>query len=95
MSVVGDLDLATLPQFRAAVDRLDGPAMAVDLTSAAYLDTVVLGVVLGVRVRAARTGATFVVVCPEGPVHDLLVESGVTELVDVVAAVDALEEFAR
>lgn len=94
VAVVGDLDLATLPRFRSAVEGLAGPSVGVDLTSAAYLDTVVLGVLLGARVRTRRTGGRFAVVCPPGAVHDLLVEAGVAELLAVVPSVDMLPAVA-
>ena len=91
VGVVGDLDLATLPRLRAATDALTGPAVGVDLTAAAYLDTVALGVLLGARVRALRVGSRFAVVCPPGPVHDLLVEAGVADVLGVVATVEELD----
>ena len=88
LAVVGDLDLATLPQLRTAADQLAGPQVGVDLTSVGYLDTVVLGVLLGARLRARRGGARFVVVCPPGPVRDLLAEAGVDGVLEVVGSVD-------
>ena len=90
-TVVGDLDLATLPALRTALDQLDGQRTGLDLSDVAYLDTVVLGVVLGARVRARRRGGEFVVVCPAGAARDLLAESGVDRVLTVLASVTDLE----
>ncbi len=85
-TVVGDLDLGTLPALRTALDQLDGPRVGLDLTDAAFLDTVVLGAVLGARVRARRRGGEFVLVCPPGGPRDLLAEAGVDTVLTVVAS---------
>ena len=90
-TVVGDLDLATLPALRAALDQLGGARVGLDLSHVAYLDTVVLGVVLGARVGARRRGGEFVVVCPAGPARDLLTESGVDVVLTVVDSLADLE----
>lgn len=90
-TVVGDLDLATLPALRTALDQLDGQCVGLDLSDVAYLDTVVLGVVLGARVKARRKGGEFVLVCPPGGARDLLAEAGVDTVVTVLASLDELE----
>jgi len=90
-TVVGDLDLATLPALRTALDRLDGVHVGLDLSDVAYLDAVVLGVVLGARVKVRRQGGEFVVVCPPGGARDLLVESGVAKVLTVLDSLEELE----
>ncbi len=90
-TVVGDLDLATLPALRTALDQLVGERVGLDLSDVAYLDTVVLGVVLGARVRARRRGGEFVVVCPAGPARDLLTEAGMDAVLTVLPSLDDLE----
>jgi len=90
-TVVGDLDLGTLPALRTALDQLDGPRVGLDLSDVAFLDTVVLGAVLGARVRARRRGGEFVVVCPPGGPRDLLAEAGVDTVLVVVDATADLE----
>ena len=89
-TVVGDLDLATLPALRTALDQLDGLRIGLDLSDVAYLDTVVLGVVLGARVKARRHGGEFVLVCPPGGARDLLAEAGVDTVLTVLASLDEL-----
>lgn len=90
-TVVGDLDLATLPALRTALDQLAGERVGLDLSDVAYLDMVVLGVVLGARVRARRAGGEFVVVCPPGGPRDLLAESGVDRVLTVLDSTADLE----
>ena len=90
-TVVGDLDLATLPALRTALGQLEGGSVGLDLSDVAYLDAVVLGVVLGARVKARRMGGDFVVVCPPGGARDLLAETGVDAVLTVLASLDELE----
>lgn len=84
LCVVGDLDLATLPALRQALDRIDSPDVAVDLSGVDYLDPVTLGALFVGALRATRTGGRFLVVCPAGPARDLLTETGVDRILDVV-----------
>lgn len=86
-TVVGDLDLATLPALRTSLDALTGPRTGLDLSGVLFLDAVVLGVVLGARVRARRHGGEFAVVCPPGGPRDLLAEAGVDVVLSVVPTV--------
>ncbi|MFM7070050.1 MAG: STAS domain-containing protein [Actinomycetes bacterium] len=90
VSVVGDLDLATLPEFRASLDALDGPAVGLALTDVGFLDVVVVGVLLGAQMRAHRRQASFSVVCPDGPVRSLLAEARIDHVVTVVATTGEL-----
>ena len=92
-SVVGDLDLGTLPALRTALDQLDGPRTGLDISGVGYLDTVVLGVVLGSRIRAHRRGGEFLVVCPAGSARDVLAESGVDAVLTVVGSAADLVSF--
>ncbi|MFM7063984.1 MAG: STAS domain-containing protein, partial [Actinomycetes bacterium] len=76
-----------LPALRTALDQLEGLRVGLDLSDVAYLDTVVLGAVLGARVRARRRSGEFVVVCPPGGARDLLAEAGVDTVLTVVPTV--------
>ncbi len=91
LNVVGDLDLASLPMLRQGLDRISGPRTALDLSGVDHLDPVSLGAVLLGALRAVRTGGRFVVVVPDGPARDLLAETGVDRIVEVVADRAALE----
>jgi anti-anti-sigma factor len=91
MSVVGEVDLATVPTLRQELDQLDGDRVALDLGSVDYLDPLALGLILAGSLRARRRGARFTVVCPPGAARDLLAESCVDTIVPVVAGVDDLD----
>lgn len=84
LCVVGDLDLATMPSLRQGYDRLDSSSAAVDLSGVDHIDPVTLGVLLVGALRAKRSGGRFVVVCPDGPARDLLAETGIDSVIDVV-----------
>lgn len=84
LRVVGDMDLATLPRLRQALDGIDVQSGAIDLSGVGYLDPVVLGVLLLGALRATRADGRFVVVAPPGPARDLLAETGVDRILTVV-----------
>ncbi len=84
MAVVGDMDLATLPSLRQELDRLDGSLTAIDVSGVDYVDPVSLGVILTGSLRAKRRGGRFAVVSPPGPARDLLTESGLDRIIQVV-----------
>ena len=75
LSIVGDLDLAGLPQLRAAAGPLlsrSKPRIVVDLTAIDLLDSSGLGALLGVRRRVLRNGGEVRLVAPEDNVIALL-----------------------
>ncbi len=84
VTVVGDVDLATLPMLRSHIDRVGGDRVALDLSSVDLFDPLGFGVVLASSMRALRRGAAFAVVCPPGRPRELFAESGVDRIVTVV-----------
>jgi len=83
--VVGDVDLATMPALRSALERTDPSAVVLDLSGVGLVDPLALGVVLSARLRSTRRGGRFVVCCPSGSARELIDELGlevVFELVD-------------
>jgi anti-sigma B factor antagonist len=81
--VVGDVDLATLPQLQTALERLDGPEVAIDLRSVDWIDPICLGVLLAAALRARRRDGTLTVVAVDA-VAELLAEIGLDRLITVV-----------
>jgi anti-sigma B factor antagonist len=68
LEVTGDLDLATAPSLRQQVVGLlsDGRRrFVIDLTSAGYLDSIGLGMVVAIRKRVRVHDGEVEVVCPE------------------------------
>lgn len=84
VSVVGDLDLATMPTLRQALDRTEAADTAIDLSGVDHVDPVTLGVLHVAGLRATRARGRFVVVCPPGSARDLLVATGIDRVLDVV-----------
>jgi len=82
--VVGDLDLATMPALRSALDRTDPSAVVLDLSGTGLVDPLALGVVLSARLRSTRRGGRFAVACPHGPIRDLFEELGLVTALELV-----------
>ncbi len=92
VTVVGDVDLANLPAFKQHADAVTGERIALDLAGVDHLDPSTLGVVHALHLRARRRGAPFVVICPPGRPRELLRETGVDRVVDVVETIEALAQ---
>ena len=90
VSVVGEIDLATLTTLRQELIRAEGPCVALDLSSVDYVDPVTLGVVIAGALRVDRRGGRFTVVCPPGGVRDLLAETRIDQILDVTERLTAV-----
>jgi anti-sigma B factor antagonist len=90
ISLRGEHDLATTPRIQGAYDaaRGDGP-IVFDLTEATFIDSSVIGILLG----AARRGASVAVVAPPGgpPAHLI----GVLGVDGVLSAHETREDALR
>ena len=88
VTVIGDLDIAAVPDVADAVARAPEAAsgtLALDLTGVVHLDSSGLRVLLDAANRARRLGARLVVVAPpEGPVGRLLELTLLADHLDVV-----------
>jgi anti-sigma B factor antagonist len=90
--VVGEVDLATAPEFRAelvAATKESG-ALAIDLTDCDLVDSVGLGVTLGAARRVRSSGGRFAVVA-SGVVRRAFERTRLDEILDVVESMSALE----
>lgn len=89
LSVVGDVDLATLPELAAAITELLGPgrvgSVTLDLAGVDYIDPVCLGVLVNAGLRSRRAGGDLTVVA-SGPVRELLAETRLDEILAVAPA---------
>jgi anti-sigma B factor antagonist len=88
--VTGELDLATAPAFRQAVVgaiSVDTADVVVDLTACDYLDSIGVGLLLGVLKRARTHGGRLVLVSDTPRIVRVL---ELTELVRIVPVVDSL-----
>ncbi len=88
--MIGEIDLATAPRFRAELHAAlhDAPAIAIDLSDCDLVDSVGLGVIVGAA-RRARTADRRLVVVATGAAARALEASRVDRIVDVV---DRLED---
>jgi anti-anti-sigma factor len=86
VSVIGDLDLASLPRLATALGDLDGsrPAGAVtlDLEGVDYMDPVCLGALVVADLRVRRAGGVMTVRAGE-PIRTLLAETRLIEILTV------------
>ncbi len=83
-TVIGDVDLATLPRLCSALDGLDTTRCVVDLRSVDWIDPVCLGALIAMSLRTSRSGGELTVVA-SGSVRDLLAESGLDRVLQVSA----------
>jgi len=81
MSVTGEIDLASIAEFRTALRRLpDDQSVIVDLSGVDFLDSLGVGVLLGARRRRQDRGETLRVVGTEGRIATMLDAMGVLGL---------------
>ncbi len=90
VSVVGDVDLATMPALHQQLEQADGDQVALDLSGVDHLDPVTFGVLVVGGLRAGRRGARFVVVAPPGRPRELLAESRLDQVLTVTGSLDDL-----
>ncbi len=82
VSVVGDVDLATLPRLAAVLDGVATSERIVDLRSVDWFDPLCLGVLLSADLRARRQGGSLVVRAT-GQVAELLAEARLDSVLQV------------
>jgi anti-sigma B factor antagonist len=88
VSLSGEVDLATVPRLRGALQRAAaGGSLVVDLDGVHALDDVGLGILVGAAGRARAAGGDLVVVCTDGRLLDLLRRTRVDRALDVAASV--------
>jgi anti-sigma B factor antagonist len=92
VSVVGDVDLASLPELRQQAESASGDRVLLDLSGVDHLDPLGFGIVHAMHLRAARRGARFAVVCPPGRPRELFTETGVDRLIEVADGAEALSQ---
>jgi anti-sigma B factor antagonist len=92
LAVDGELDLATAPAFRQAATNAvaDGARdLVVDLSACDHIDSIGVGLLLGVLKRSRTVGGSLVVVCPDARLRRVL---ELTELTRIVRVSDRLDD---
>ena len=90
LAVVGDVDLATLPALRQEALNAGTERVALDLSGVDHFDPLGFGIVVALRLRVARQGGRFVVICPPGRARELFAESRMDSIVELVDSFDDL-----
>ena len=80
VAIDGDVDLATVPELRTALQAVatagDGRPLVIDLTAVTFMDSSGLAVLLAATKAARERDRPFAIVCPEGPARLLLAVTG-------------------
>jgi anti-anti-sigma factor len=95
VAVAGELDLASVPELRAALEAAaqSGLPVVLDVSDVTFIDSTALGALLRANDELASDGPGMVLVCPGGPVRRLLM---LTRLEDrLTFAPDRTAAFAR
>jgi anti-sigma B factor antagonist len=82
VALTGEHDLGTLPQVRDAFEAVgDDQALIIDLSSATFVDSSILGAVLDARRLASEAGRGFAVACDGAaePVRRVLEVTGLAD----------------
>jgi anti-sigma B factor antagonist len=100
VALSGEHDIYTAPSLRERIyDAIgDGPGVVVDLSETTFIDSSVLGVLLGARRRAHEAGHGFAVCCGEQlepGVRRILEVTGLMPVLPVLEDREAALEVAR
>jgi anti-anti-sigma factor len=90
VTIRGELDCATAPSLRAALEDLDAVARVVriDLSAADFMDCAGVGVLVVSHRRLSRRGGGLVLDSPSGPVRRVLELTGLLDMIAVAASTD-------
>lgn len=90
LSIVGDVDLATLPELANRIARVDEGGLVIDLGSVDYFDPLCLGVLVQAQRTSRRRLANLTVVSPAGRTRTMLDECAMGALLRIVDDLDEL-----
>jgi stage II sporulation protein AA (anti-sigma F factor antagonist) len=90
VTVRGDLDCATAPRLRAALEGLDTVrrTVRIDLSATDFMDCAGVGVLVVSHRRLRHVGGELVLESPTDPVRRVLELTGVLDVIAVVAGAD-------
>ena len=96
VAVTGDLDLATAPQLCACLGTHRGERFVVDFSRVGFCDSTGLRALLGeARECAIMTGRSIIVAPSDGQVLRLFELTGLTDVLEITADVDAAVALLR
>ena len=82
VSVVGDVDVASLPRLASALERAPAPVLAIDLRSVDWFDPLCIGVLVAADLRTRRQGESLQVRAT-GSVAEMLAETRLDSVLGV------------
>lgn len=86
---VGDLDAFSVTQFRQALVALaSAPQLIIDLADVPFIDSAVLGALIGGARGVRELGGEVAVACPRPTLNRLLHTSGLDRIVVIAASVE-------
>jgi stage II sporulation protein AA (anti-sigma F factor antagonist) len=87
VTVRGDLDCATAPRLRAALEGMDaaGRTVLIDLSATDFMDCAGVGVLAASHRRLRDLGGELVLEAPSGPVRRVLELTGLLDVITVAA----------
>jgi anti-anti-sigma factor len=89
VSVVGELDLATISELQAALDgAASSPAVAVDLVETTFVDSTALGALVARAQELERAGVPLIVAADGPAVVRTIAVTGIDRLLTVVPTLD-------
>lgn len=94
LSVLGDVDLATLPELANRITRVDADELVIDLSSVDYFDPLCLGVLITAQRTSHRRGRVLAVVSPTGPTRAMLDECRMERLLTIRDTVEEVGDAA-
>jgi anti-sigma B factor antagonist len=88
LAVTGEIDLASSPQLRAAVEAAFASAdeLCIDLTETEFMDSTGLHVLVDAARHADEVGCNLEIVCPPGHVRRVIELAGVDQLVPLTSS---------
>ncbi len=90
VTVTGDIDLFTTPDFKRAVAEAmsrDTETLVIDLSRSTFMDSSSLGVLIGAHRKLARRGRPLIVVCDNEAILKVLRVTGLDGVFTVVGSV--------
>jgi len=89
----GELDVATNPAFRAAIQAAlerKGERLVLDLSDVSFMSAGALGVIARARAQVESGEGRLYVICPSPRLHRLFEIAGLTGKLDILASREAL-----
>jgi anti-sigma B factor antagonist len=83
VTLSGELDAHDAPQLRRLFQSIENPVVVLDLSRLAFLDSAVLGALVGLLRRQREAGGELRVVLPETPARRIFEVTGLESALDV------------